>query len=145
MPAVQLPPWSNRWLVGAIAVTMLLHCGILYIPGLSLLFSVAPLSAAEWGAILWLSFPVILVDEALKLVTRCVYKRLAHLHHCQARCDCKVYQQLVCACQCLCSSCHPVCGFTSCITQWMNIASGACIHCVGTWCSKRVEVLADIQ
>jgi len=35
-----LPPWSNLWLLGAIAVSMILHILILYVPALSLMFSV---------------------------------------------------------------------------------------------------------
>lgn len=50
---------------------MLLHCLILYVPPAASVFSVVPLSGAEWGAIFWLSFPVILVDELLKYLTRC--------------------------------------------------------------------------
>jgi hypothetical protein len=50
---------------------MLLHCFILYVPAAALVFSVVPLSGAEWGAVFWLSFPVILVDELLKYLTRC--------------------------------------------------------------------------
>ncbi len=69
--AWQLPPWSNLWLLGAIALSMALHCFILYVPPAALMFSVTPLSAAEWGAVVWLSFPVILVDEFLKYLTRC--------------------------------------------------------------------------
>ncbi|KAG0448239.1 hypothetical protein HPP92_027952, partial [Vanilla planifolia] len=34
-----IPPWSNPWLVGSIALTMLLHIMILYIKPLSILFS----------------------------------------------------------------------------------------------------------
>lgn len=36
-----IPPWSNLWLVGSIGVTMLLHCLILYVQPLSVLFSVS--------------------------------------------------------------------------------------------------------
>lgn len=36
-----LPPWSNPWLLGSIAVTMLLHFLILYIRPLSVMFSVS--------------------------------------------------------------------------------------------------------
>ncbi|KAK9918863.1 hypothetical protein WJX75_007624 [Coccomyxa subellipsoidea] len=67
---LQLPPWRNLWLLGAIALSMVLHCFILYVPPAALIFSVTPLSAAEWGAVIWLSFPVILVDEFLKYLTR---------------------------------------------------------------------------
>ncbi|KAG0464464.1 hypothetical protein HPP92_020533 [Vanilla planifolia] len=65
-----IPPWSNPWLVGSIALTMLLHIMILYIKPLSILFSVVPLSWAEWKVVLYFSFPVILIDEILKLFSR---------------------------------------------------------------------------
>ncbi|KAG0465912.1 hypothetical protein HPP92_020076 [Vanilla planifolia] len=65
-----IPPWSNPWLVGSIALTMLLHIMILYIKPLSILFSVVPLSWAEWKVVLYFSFPVILIDEILKFFSR---------------------------------------------------------------------------
>ncbi|GMP88293.1 hypothetical protein CsSME_00040331 [Camellia sinensis var. sinensis] len=43
-----IPPWSNLWLVGSIVLTMPLHILILYVRPLSILFSVTPLSWAEW-------------------------------------------------------------------------------------------------
>lgn len=67
---VTLPPWSNPWLLGAIAVSMLLHFIILYSPPLAMMFSVTALTWAEWKAILVLSFPVVLLDEVLKLFSR---------------------------------------------------------------------------
>ena len=67
---LRLPPWSNRWLLAAIAMSMALHAFILYVPPAALLFSVAPLGAREWRAVTLLSAPVILVDEALKLASR---------------------------------------------------------------------------
>ncbi|XP_044509913.1 calcium-transporting ATPase 3, endoplasmic reticulum-type-like isoform X5 [Mangifera indica] len=65
-----IPPWSNLWLVASIILTMLLHILILYVRPLSILFSVTPLSWAEWKVVLYLSFPVILIDEVLKLFSR---------------------------------------------------------------------------
>ncbi|KQK13385.1 hypothetical protein BRADI_1g09810v3 [Brachypodium distachyon] len=50
-------PWSNLWLVGSIILTMLLHMSVLYMEPLSALFSVSPLSLAEWKVVLYLSFP----------------------------------------------------------------------------------------
>ena len=67
---LQLPPWTNMWLIGGISLSMLLHVMILYTPALAPVFSVVPLTAYEWKAVVFLSFPVILVDEALKFVTR---------------------------------------------------------------------------
>eukprot|EP00271_Cylindrocystis_brebissonii_P017538 TRINITY_DN4602_c0_g1_i1.p1 TRINITY_DN4602_c0_g1~~TRINITY_DN4602_c0_g1_i1.p1 ORF type:complete len:132 (-),score=12.95 TRINITY_DN4602_c0_g1_i1:144-539(-) len=65
-----LPPWSNPWLLAAIALSMLLHVLILYVPPLAAMFSVGPLSWAEWKAVICLSFPVIILDEVLKWVSR---------------------------------------------------------------------------
>ncbi|KAL6527333.1 Calcium-transporting ATPase 3, endoplasmic reticulum-type [Orobanche gracilis] len=65
-----IPPWSNLWLLGSIVLTMLLHVLILYVGPLSVLFSVAPLSWAEWTVVLYLSFPVIIIDEILKFFSR---------------------------------------------------------------------------
>lgn len=65
-----LPPWSNLWLLAAIAVSMLLHVFIMYTPPVAKIFTVTALSASEWGAVVWLSFPVIIVDEILKFMSR---------------------------------------------------------------------------
>lgn len=65
-----LPLWANMPLVGAIALSMVLHFSILYIPVLQGLFSIVPLNWTEWQAVLLLSFPVILIDEVLKFVER---------------------------------------------------------------------------
>ncbi|KAL3634120.1 Calcium-transporting ATPase 3, endoplasmic reticulum-type [Castilleja foliolosa] len=65
-----IPPWSNLWLLGSIVLTMLLHALILYVEPLSILFSVAPLNWAEWTVVLYLSFPVIIIDEILKFFSR---------------------------------------------------------------------------
>ncbi|CAN1135632.1 Calcium-transporting ATPase 3, endoplasmic reticulum-type, partial [Linum perenne] len=68
-----IPPWSNMWLVGSIVLTMILHILILYIPPLSVLFSVTPLSWSDWKIILYLSFPVVIIDEILKFFSRKPY------------------------------------------------------------------------
>ncbi|XP_059631157.1 calcium-transporting ATPase 3, endoplasmic reticulum-type [Cornus florida] len=65
-----IPPWSNLWLVASIILTMFLHILILYVQPLSILFSVTPLSWAEWTVVLYLSFPVIIIDEILKFFSR---------------------------------------------------------------------------
>ncbi|KAF5739482.1 calcium-transporting ATPase 3 endoplasmic reticulum-type isoform X1 [Tripterygium wilfordii] len=67
---LSIPPWSNLWLVASIILTMLFHILILYVHPLSVLFSVTPLSWAEWTTVLYLSFPVIIIDEVLKFFSR---------------------------------------------------------------------------
>lgn len=63
-------PRSNLWLVASIFLTMFLHMLILYIKPLSILFSVTPLSWSDWRTVLYLSLPVILIDEVLKFFSR---------------------------------------------------------------------------
>ncbi|GJD12113.1 Sarcoplasmic/endoplasmic reticulum calcium ATPase 3 [Galdieria sulphuraria] len=65
-----MSPFSNPLLILAIIVSFILHFMILYIPFFQKIFSVAPLNFEEWMAVVWLSFPVILLDEMLKFVSR---------------------------------------------------------------------------
>eukprot|EP00191_Tetraselmis_sp_GSL018_P014686 CAMPEP_0177588372 /NCGR_PEP_ID=MMETSP0419_2-20121207/6190_1 /TAXON_ID=582737 /ORGANISM="Tetraselmis sp., Strain GSL018" /LENGTH=1007 /DNA_ID=CAMNT_0019078565 /DNA_START=254 /DNA_END=3277 /DNA_ORIENTATION=+ len=65
-----LPPWSNVWLLAAITASMTIHMFILYFPPAAHIFTVAPLTRDEWSAVVWLSFPVIIVDEVLKHFSR---------------------------------------------------------------------------
>jgi len=65
-----LPPWKNIWLLIAISTSFALHFMILYIPFFTGIFSIAPLNWVEWKMVLLLSFPVILIDEVLKFVSR---------------------------------------------------------------------------
>ena len=62
------PPWVNRWLLVAIAVSMGLHFTILYTPWLADSFGVVPLSLNEWLLVVAVSFPIIPLDELLKLI-----------------------------------------------------------------------------
>lgn len=64
------PVWKNLYLVGAVILSMALHFAILYIPFLSSVFSIFPLTYDEWKGVLYISFPVIIIDEILKLVSR---------------------------------------------------------------------------
>lgn len=41
-----------------------------YVPFLASIFSIVPLSWSEWQLVLLWSFPVILIDELLKLMAR---------------------------------------------------------------------------
>ncbi|KAJ1983119.1 hypothetical protein H4R34_001468 [Dimargaris verticillata] len=72
-----LPLWRNMYLVYAIILSMLLHFMILYVPFFSTLFSIVPLNWTEWQAVLWISLPVILIDETLKLASRIWHRSAA--------------------------------------------------------------------
>ncbi|XP_014681278.1 PREDICTED: calcium-transporting ATPase sarcoplasmic/endoplasmic reticulum type-like [Priapulus caudatus] len=65
-----MPPWINLWLLGGIALSMALHFMILYIDVLSVVFQICPLTFEEWMAVMKMSIPVILMDEALKFIAR---------------------------------------------------------------------------
>ncbi|GJJ11929.1 hypothetical protein Clacol_006167 [Clathrus columnatus] len=64
-----LPVWKNPFLVAAIALSMALHFAILYIPFFTQLFAITPLNWVEWKAVLYLSAPVLVIDELLKFIT----------------------------------------------------------------------------
>ncbi|XP_047988007.1 calcium-transporting ATPase sarcoplasmic/endoplasmic reticulum type isoform X2 [Leguminivora glycinivorella] len=67
---VTMPPWSNLWLVGSMALSFTLHFVILYVEVLSAVFQVTPLSIDEWVTVMKFSIPVVLLDEVLKFVAR---------------------------------------------------------------------------
>ena len=62
--------FRNPWLLRAIFISVLFHCLILYIPKLNIIFGTSPLNLYDWGIVILVSLPVLLVDEILKLVTR---------------------------------------------------------------------------
>ncbi|KAF8936531.1 Ca-transporting ATPase [Dissophora ornata] len=65
-----LPLWNNMYLVFAITLSMILHFMILYVPFFSNLFMILPLNLDEWKAVVYISLPVIFIDEILKLISR---------------------------------------------------------------------------
>uniref|UniRef100_A0A3B3TDY5 Calcium-transporting ATPase n=1 Tax=Paramormyrops kingsleyae TaxID=1676925 RepID=A0A3B3TDY5_9TELE len=67
---LRMPPWVNIWLLGAIILSLSLHFLILYVEPLPLIFQVTPLCHSQWIVVLKISFPVILLDEALKYISR---------------------------------------------------------------------------
>ncbi|XP_008790538.2 calcium-transporting ATPase, endoplasmic reticulum-type [Phoenix dactylifera] len=67
---VKMPPWKNPWLLVAMLVSFGLHLLILYIPFLASVFGIVPLSLNEWLLVILVSFPVVLIDEALKYAGR---------------------------------------------------------------------------
>ncbi|KAL5108299.1 Sarcoplasmic/endoplasmic reticulum calcium ATPase 3 [Taenia crassiceps] len=67
---VVMPPWRNMWLLIAIAFSMVQHFTILNVPILANIFQISPLSLAEWAVVLKISFPVLLLDETMKMLSR---------------------------------------------------------------------------
>ena len=72
-----LPLWDNMVLVYAITLSMVLHFAILYVPFLLAMFSILPLDWSEWKAVILISLPVIIIDEALKFFERRLYVKPA--------------------------------------------------------------------
>ena len=83
---LRFPVWRNPFLVASIVLSMVLHCGILYIPLFTAsqpevlcflftnpppqeVFAIAPLYWEEWKAVLCFCAPVLVLDEALKLIS----------------------------------------------------------------------------
>lgn len=67
---LHMPPWANPWLLLAMAVSFAMHFVILYVPFLANIFDIVPLTWGDWQIVFWFSFPVIIIDEILKLVGR---------------------------------------------------------------------------
>merc|ERR1719443_1860171 len=65
-----MPPWANPYLLIAIILSTALHFVILYVDVLAQIFKVKPLDFQEWMLVLKFSFPVILIDEILKVFGR---------------------------------------------------------------------------
>jgi len=65
-----MPPWTNPYLVLAMIVSIGLHLVILNVESLAKTFQVTPLDWNEWLVVLGFSFPVILIDEVLKVIGR---------------------------------------------------------------------------
>jgi Ca2+-transporting ATPase len=66
----QMPPWCNPLLLLAIAASMAIHALILYVPGLNSIFEITWLDGSDWLVVLAWSFPVIVLEEVMKLIGR---------------------------------------------------------------------------
>ena len=62
--------FKNRLVLLGIAVEVLLLCAILYIPALQNIFQTGPIGLREWGALLLLPMPIIIIEEIRKYFSR---------------------------------------------------------------------------
>lgn len=76
-----LTPFSNPYLIFAISLSMALHFMILYVPFFTKLFAITSLTRAEWKGVLWISAPVLVIDEILKWVSRVYIAPTSESHH----------------------------------------------------------------
>jgi Ca2+-transporting ATPase len=72
---LQIPPWSNPYLIVAMMGSVLVHFVVLYTPFIATIFNVAPLDWHDWKLVLYFSIPVIFVDEILKFYGRLMTNR----------------------------------------------------------------------
>lgn len=63
-------PFVNPYLFAATAVSMGLHFMIVYVPVFAKIFSIEAMNAHEWWLVFAFSFPVIIIDEFLKVIAR---------------------------------------------------------------------------
>jgi len=67
---LQMPPWTNPWLILACMGSVSVHFVILYVPFFAKIFAVCPLDWHDWLLVMAFSFPVIIIDEILKFIGR---------------------------------------------------------------------------
>jgi len=65
-----MPPWRNWYLIIADLMSLALHFVILYVPILATIFQITPLDSLEWTWVMYLSVPVIFMDEIMKIAAR---------------------------------------------------------------------------
>lgn len=67
---LSMTPFVNPWLIFAIFNSIFLHWVIVYVPFLNKIFSIYYMTGYEWLLVLAFSFPVIVIDEVLKVFGR---------------------------------------------------------------------------
>lgn len=66
--------FSNAWLWGAIALSIILQLAVIYIPALNTAFGTTPLHAHQWFEAIGLAAAVLILSEVYKLIARLVTK-----------------------------------------------------------------------
>eukprot|EP00286_Rhodomonas_abbreviata_P025566 CAMPEP_0181303462 /NCGR_PEP_ID=MMETSP1101-20121128/8572_1 /TAXON_ID=46948 /ORGANISM="Rhodomonas abbreviata, Strain Caron Lab Isolate" /LENGTH=1146 /DNA_ID=CAMNT_0023409039 /DNA_START=38 /DNA_END=3478 /DNA_ORIENTATION=- len=67
---LSLPPWKNMWLMAAVCLSFAQHLLVLSWPAAEIVFHVKKMTLKEWKYVVALSFPIIILDEAMKGVSR---------------------------------------------------------------------------
>ena len=66
----RMPPWKNRWLIPSIVLPAMCHLALLYVPVLSHIFGLVPLTKQDWKMVLMFSMPILILEEILKIFGR---------------------------------------------------------------------------
>jgi Ca2+-transporting ATPase len=67
LSVLKLGPLRNKWLVGSIAVAVLLQMAVIYVPFLQTAFHTRPLGSGEWGIALIAGGGLFVVEETRKV------------------------------------------------------------------------------
>lgn len=65
---VTIGPFSNRWFLVAAAFVLCLQLAVSYVPIFQYIFKTAPLTITDWGIIVAVSAPIVLIEEIRKWV-----------------------------------------------------------------------------
>lgn len=68
--------FSNRWLLIATSFVLFLQLALIYVPFMQIIFDTVPLSLTQWGLVVVVSAPIILIDETRKWFVRRAERRL---------------------------------------------------------------------
>lgn len=60
----------NRWLLGAVALSILLQVAVVHIPFLNTAFNTVPMSLSQWGMCILMGSSVLWLSEIRKLALR---------------------------------------------------------------------------
>jgi P-type Ca2+ transporter type 2C len=71
--------FDNKWLIGAVILSLLTHVLVIYVPALQVAFHTAPLSAADWLIATCVAAVLVVVMELVKLVLRAERRAAAAL------------------------------------------------------------------
>ncbi len=67
--------FANRWFLVAAGFVLFLQFAISYVPFLQYIFKTTPLSASDWGIIIAISAPMVLIEEVRKWVVNRFWKK----------------------------------------------------------------------
>jgi Ca2+-transporting ATPase len=62
--------FDNKWLIGAVALSLFTHVLVIYIPVLQTAFHTVPLSLTDWLVATAVSATLLILMEAIKMVVR---------------------------------------------------------------------------
>ena len=72
---------NNRWMLGAVLLTVLLQLAVVYVPALNGIFGTVPLAPEAWALAALVASSVLWGAEAVKLFRRLSGRRPAEVHH----------------------------------------------------------------